>query len=119
MALLSSCYSPVQSDDYWNDVSACEITGTCYTASGYDVGAASLTYASGTGHLEITAGSAVWANSTITARYGVLYAATGTASTSLLLGYQDFGEDKTSTAGTFSITPSASGWLRISASLPA
>ncbi len=44
-----------------------------------------------------------WASSTVSARYGVLYKSTGTASTSALIGYFDFGSTVSSTNGTFSI----------------
>jgi len=118
MALISSCYVPAQSHDYWDDVSACEISGSGYSASGAELGAASVVYASATGIIEITAGSAVWTDATITARYGIIYIPTGSPANSPLLGYQDFGEDKSSAAGTFSVTPSASGWFRITATLP-
>src|SRR6185436_15769925 len=50
-----------------------------------------------------------WAASTITARYGVVYKSTGTAGTSALIGYLDFGGDISSTAAAFTLTVSASG----------
>ena len=54
-----------------------------------------------------------WSASTITARYAVIYFASGTASTSLLIGYVDFGADQSSSSGTFQITWNASGIFTI------
>ncbi|WP_203231419.1 hypothetical protein [Nocardioides caldifontis] len=45
-----------------------------------------------------------WSSSTITARYAVIYVSTGTSSTSPLLCYVDFGQDVSTTDGTFQIT---------------
>ncbi len=58
----------------------------------------------GAGIVKLDATDTSWTNSTITARIAVIYVATGTASTSALLGYVDFGADKTTTDGTFLLT---------------
>lgn len=51
----------------------------------------------------IDAADPSWTSSTITARYAVYYKSTGTSSTSLLIGLEDFGSDKVSSNGTFQI----------------
>ena len=61
---------------------------------------------------EWDAADASWANATITARGAVLYKKLGgAASADPLICYIDFGADKTSTAGTFTIQWSADGIL--------
>ncbi len=54
MALLTSSYTPSDAHDYWNDVSANEITGTGYTANGKAITTPVVSY------VEDTAGTA-WA----------------------------------------------------------
>lgn len=60
----------------------------------------------GTSVVAISAGSASWASSTITAYGAILYdAATGTDTTEPLICYVDFGAAVSSTNGTFQVTP--------------
>lgn len=63
----------------------------------------------GTNIVAFDAADAAWTSSTITARYGVLYKSTGTASTSALIGIFDFGGNISSTSGTFTIQFHSSG----------
>jgi hypothetical protein len=107
VALLGSGYTPSLAHDYFNDVSAQEITGTGYTAGGATLASKTVTFTSGTGITVFDAADTVWSSSTLTARYAVVYVSTGTSSTSALIGFVNFGADKTSTAGTFTITWSA------------
>lgn len=110
VALLSSSYTPNQdTDDYWNDVSAYEVTGTGYTAGGATLANKSVTYTSGTNVTKFDADDVSWTSSTITARYAVIYDSTGTASTSALIGYVDFGSNQSSSSGTFSIVWDSAG----------
>jgi len=110
VALLSSSYTPNQdTDDYFNDVSAYEVTGTGYTAGGATLANKSVTYTSGTNVTKFDADDVSWTSSTITARYAVVYDSTGTASTSALIGYVDFGSNQSSSSGTFSIVWDAAG----------
>jgi hypothetical protein len=110
VALLSSSYTPNQdTDDYFNDVSAYEVTGTGYTAGGITLANKSVSYTSGTNVTKFDADDVSWTSSTITARYAVVYDSTGTASTSALIGYVDFGSNQSSSSGTFSIVWDAAG----------
>jgi hypothetical protein len=110
VALLSSSYTPNQdTDDYFNDVSAYEVSGTGYTAGGITLTTKSVTYTSGTNVTKFDADDVSWTSSTITARYAVVYVATGTASSSTLIGYVDFGSNQSSSSGTFSIVWDAAG----------
>jgi len=114
-ALLTSSYTPNQNThEFWSDVSAQEVSGTNYTAGGTALGSKTLS-ASGT-TTTLDAADPSWANSTITARYAVFYKDTGTASTSPLIAYADFGSNISSTNGTFTVVLNASGLATITVS---
>ena len=114
VALLTSSYTPDQdAHDYLNDVSSYEVSGTGYTAGGNTLASKTATYDSATNVIILDAADTTWASSTITARYAVIYDSTGTASTSALIGYVDFGSDQASTNGNFTITWDATGIVRI------
>jgi hypothetical protein len=114
VALLTSSYTPNQdTHDYFNDVSTYEVSGTGYTAGGITLASKTATYDSGTNVIVLDAADVTWASSTITARYAVVYDSTGTASTSPLIGYVDFGSDQSSTNGNFTITWDSTGIVRI------
>jgi hypothetical protein len=114
VALLTSSYTPNQdTHDYFNDVSANEVTGTGYTSGGITLASKTATYDSGTNVIVLDAADVTWSSSTITARYAVVYDSTGTSSTSALIGYVDFGSDQSSTNGNFTITWDSTGIVRI------
>ena len=114
VALLSSSYTPDQdAHDYFNDVSTYEVSGTGYTAGGATLASKTATYDSSTNVIVLDAADVTWSSSTITARYAVVYDSTGTASTSALIGYVDFGSDQSSTNGNFTITWDSTGIGRI------
>ena len=114
VALLTSSYTPDQdAHDYFNDVSSAEVTGTGYTAGGATLASKTATYDSANNVVILDAADTTWASSTITARYAVIYDSTGTASTSPLIGYVDFGSDQSSTSGNFTITWDSTGIVRI------
>jgi hypothetical protein len=114
VALLSSSYTPDQdAHDYLNDVSSFEVSGTGYTAGGNTLGSKTATYDSANNVVVLDAADTTWSSSTITARYAVVYGSTGTASTSPLIGYVDFGSDQSSTNGNFTITWDSTGIVRI------
>jgi hypothetical protein len=114
VALLSSSYTPDQdAHDYLNDVSTYEVSGTGYTAGGNTLASKTATYDSANNVIVLDAADTTWASSTITARYAVIYDATGTSSTSALIGYVDFGSDQSSTNGNFTITWDSTGIVRI------
>lgn len=111
VALLSSSYTPNQdTHDYWDDVSANQVTGTGYTAGGATLANKSVTYTSGTNVTKFDADDVSWTSSTITARYAVIYDDTpATNATKPLIAYIDFGSDQSSSSGTFSIVWDAAG----------
>ena len=110
VALVTSSYTPDQdAHDYWDDVSANEASGTGYSAGGATLGSKTVTQDNATNKQTFDAADTSWSTSTVTARYAVIYKSTGTASTSPLIGYVDFGTNESSSGGTFQITWNASG----------
>ena len=118
VALVSSSYTPNQdSHDYWDDVSANEITGTGYTAGGKTLTNPTITYDAGTNVVKLDADDVSWTAATITARYAVIYDATpGSAATNPLIGYVDFGTDQSASAGTFALNWSSAGVATVTVS---
>jgi hypothetical protein len=113
VALATSTYTPNQSThDYFNDVTN-EVTGTGYTAGGATLGTKTATVSSLVFTLD--AADTSWTTSTITARFAIIYCSTGTASTSALIAYVDFGADVVSSGGTFQITWDATGIATLTA----
>lgn len=115
VALCTSAYTPDQDNhDFFNDITN-EVTGTGYAAGGATLASKTSTYTAGTNTQAIDAADVTWGSSTITARYAVIYKSTGTAATSPLIGYVDFGADVVSSAGNFTITWDAAGILTLTA----
>ena len=115
VALLSSAYTPDQdTHDYWNDVSTHQVSGTGYTAGGEELTGKSEGYDNPTNRITLDGDNVSWANSTITARYAVIYDDTpAAAGEKPLMGYVDFGQDESSSNGTFEIQWNASGIFEI------
>ncbi len=111
--LVTSSYTPnADTHDFVDDVTN-EVVGTGYTAGGATLGSKTVTLDTANDRVDFDAADTAWTVATITARAAVLYKDTGTASTSPLIAYYDFGSDKVSTGGTFQITWNSSGLLRI------
>jgi len=112
VALLDSGYTPnIDTDIFWDDVSANEITGANYTTGGETITTPTVTQDNTDNEGVFGGDDIVWTNAvgTITARYAVMYKDTGVAGTSPLIEYIDFGSDKTSENENFSISWSAEG----------
>jgi hypothetical protein len=115
VALLTSSYTPNQdTHDYFDDVSAFEVTGTGYSTGGQTLGSKTVTYDAANNVIVLDAADTTWSSSTITARYAVVYDDSGaTAASKALIGYVDFSSDQSSTNGNFTITWDATGIVRI------
>jgi len=114
VALVTSSYTPDQdAHDYFDDVQSYEVSGDGYTAGGQALSNKSVTQDNTNDRGVFDADDVTWSNSTITARGAVLYKDTGTASSSPLICYFDFGEDKSSNNGDFTIQWDADGILYI------
>jgi len=114
VSLHTSSWTPNEdTHDYYDDVTN-EVSSANYTAGGASLGSRTAAIDSTNNRVELDAADTSWSNVSFTARYAVIYKATGNAATSLLLGYVDFGADETVSSGTFSLTWDAEGILQIS-----
>jgi hypothetical protein len=86
-----------------------EISGTGYTAGGALVVNRTTNLDNPGDETLYKADNIDWDNSTITAYGVVIYKDTGTPSTSLLISYADFGENKSTNDGTFSLVWNVDG----------
>jgi len=105
--LTTSSYTPNQdTHDYKDDVTN-EVSGTGYTAGGAELANGAVTNTLNV--VKLDGDDVTWSSSTITARRAVMYYNTGTASTSPLLLWIDFGQDEVSSNGNFTIQWNAGG----------
>lgn len=112
--LLTSSYTPDQdNDEYIDDVSANEVSGDGYDAGGKALESKSVTQDNTDNEGVFDAADLTWSSSTITARYAVIYKDTETPGTSPIICVVDFGEDKVSSAGDFTIQWAAEGILNL------
>lgn len=114
-ALMTSAYTPdIDADHYWGTVSGSEVVGTGYTASGATLANVSATMDATNDRAYLDADDPSWTSATLTdLRYAVIWKATTDPATSLLIGFINFGANKTLTDGTFTITLSAAGVIRL------
>lgn len=113
VALVTSTYTPDQdTHDMFDDITN-EVSGTGYTAGGATLANKAVSQDNTDNEGVFDADDVSWTTSTITARGAVIYKSTGTPSTSPLICYLDFGTDKISTAGTFTISWNAEGILNL------
>lgn len=112
--LVTSSYTPDQdAHDFRDDVTN-EVSGTGYSAGGSALAGKAVTADNTDNEGVFDANDLSWTTSTITARGAVLYKARGGASSAdELIAYIDFGSDKISTAGTFTIAWNAEGILNL------
>jgi hypothetical protein len=116
VALCTSSYTPSQTthdyfDDITNEVSS---SGTGYTSGGATLG--TKTHVASSTTVTFDSADVTWTTSTITARYAIIYLSTGTASTSPLIGYIDFGADISSSSSDLTIAWNASGIFTVTVS---
>ena len=113
VALVTSSYSPdVDSHEFFDDITN-EVSGTGYTAGGATLASKSVSQDDTDNEGVFDAADVTWSSSTITARGAVLYKSTGTPATSNLICYIDFGENKSSSAGDFTIQWNDEGIINI------
>lgn len=108
--LLTSSYTPnIDTHLFIDDVSANQITGTGYTAGGATITNPTVTQDNTDNEGVFDGDDVTWSDSTLTARYAVIYKDTGTPSTSPVIAYIDFGSDKSSAGGEFTVSWDAEG----------
>lgn len=101
----------IDAQEYIDDVSANEVSGTGYSAGGATLANGAVSQDNTNDRAKFDADDTVWTTSTIDAQYAVLYKDTGTPATSPIVGIVDFGELLSSTAADFSILWHANGIL--------
>lgn len=103
MMLVTSTYTADKNHDRRNDITN-EITGTGYTAGGAAV-TLTVTVDTFSNLIEVSWSDVVWPASTFTCRAAVIYKSRGGASSAdELVGYIDFGSNKSPVAETFTVT---------------
>lgn len=99
-------------DDFQNDISGTEVTGTAYVANGVTLASKTTNYNTSTNLIWLDAADPQWTASTISATDAVFWVNTaGAATTDPLWGNVDFGATVATTAGTFQITLDATGYI--------
>jgi hypothetical protein len=113
--LVTSTYAPnIDTHTKRSDITN-EVTGTGYTAGGATLTSTVVTNDLTNDRTKFSSVNPSWATATITARGAVIYKSRGGAATAdELVCYLDFGSDQTSTAGTFTVTCPANGWIYLS-----
>ncbi|AXQ69715.1 hypothetical protein HOU03_gp133 [Caulobacter phage CcrSC] len=101
--LVTSAYTPNKDTHTRKNQVTNEVTGTGYTAGG-QASAVTITPDTTNDREDLSFATVTWTSATITARAAVIYKDTGTASTSPLVAYVDFGSDVSSTNANFAVS---------------
>lgn len=113
MLLTNAHTTNIDTQEFIDDVSANEVSGTGYTAGGATLAGKATTVDNTDDEGVFDANDVTWSNSTITARYAVVYKDTGTPGTSPIIAIIDFGSDQTSSNADFTIQWSSEGILNL------
>jgi hypothetical protein len=109
MLLTGSTYDAT--DEFVSDVNSDEITGTGYTAGGATLATPTSSYDAGTNTWSFGFDDPTWATATFSTTAAVVYKNTGTASTSPVIGYIDFGGAQAPAGVDFTLHVNAAGLL--------
>ena len=114
--LVTSAWTPDQDTMQYKSAVTNESSGAGYTAGGATLSSQALTYDAATNTMKFDASDVSWNNSTVQARYAVIYDATpGSDATRPLVAYTDYGENVTTTNGPFQAIWNANGIVTITA----
>ncbi len=113
MLLTSSHTQNSDTQEFIDDVSANEVSGTGYTAGGETIANTAVTQDNTDDEGVWDGDDVTWSSSTITARYAAIYSDTGTPGTSAIIAILDFASDQSSSAGDFTIQWGAEGILNL------
>jgi len=115
--LCTSLYTPSQDTHQYKSSITNEVVGTAYVAAGQAIASLVVAYTAGTNTFNLDGADVVWAASTITARYAIIYDSTpGTDATRPLICYVDFGADVISSGGNFTISWDPAGIISVTVS---
>jgi len=114
VALVTSAYVPnIDSHTFFSDITN-EVVGTGYTAGGGTLLNCAVTVDNSNDWAKYDADDYTWTTASITARGAVVYKSLGgDAHVSPVICYVDFGADKTSSAGDFTIQWHADGVFKL------
>ena len=106
--LVDDTYTPdIDNHANYSDVTG-EVVGIGYSTSGVSLTGKTLSADNDNDKAIFSADDVIWLSTTITARGAVIYKHDNTPETSCLVAYIDFGSNRSSQAGDFSLTWSAS-----------
>ncbi len=109
-ALVTSSYTYSATHEFFSDITN-EITGTGYSAGGETLTTPAGSYDSGTKTETYSFDDITWTGATFTCRGAVVYKDTGTAGTSPVLGFVDFGTNQSPSAVDFTLHINAAGLI--------
>lgn len=114
LILLDNTYTGnIDSQDFWDDISSDEVSGTGYSSGGETLANRTVTQDDTDDEGVFDADDVTWTTATFTARYAVLVKWTGTPGTSNLIGYWDFGGDKSPAGVDFTVQFAAEGIINL------
>lgn len=113
LMLVTASYVPDEDADTKRSHVTNEASGTGYSSGGATVSGITLTQDDLNDKIVVDGADVSWPASTITARGAVLYKSTGSAATDPLVAYFDFGTDRSSSNGTFTVAWNATGILEL------
>lgn len=100
-------------DNFFDDVSATETSGTNYTANGITLASKTSVYDTGTDEWRFDATDPAWTNVTIAWRYGIVWENTGGASTTDPLAFYHDHSSQSVTAANVTVQFDATGAAKI------
>lgn len=114
MLLTASHTTDIDTQEFIDDVSANEVSGTGYTAGGYTLLSKTATYDSTDNEAAADAADPTWTiTSSLSPAYAAYYKDTGTPSTSPIIGIVNFGQTYTIANGTLTLTHNAEGYVNL------
>lgn len=114
VALVTSSYTQnIDTEDFYSDITGEATNGSGYTTGGITLSSTTVILDTTDDEAAFDAADITWSSSSITARGAVMYRNTGTPASSPLIAYFDFGSDKTSANGAFTIAWNAEGILNL------
>lgn len=110
--LLNSTYVPNPDHKFYRDISSYEITGNNYTVGGNTLSSVDIVRDDINNIIKITADTVTWESSSITSKFAVIYE----VSSGALIACFDFGSQKTSLNGNFSVSWPIEGLIQMGGS---